>query len=60
MDTQLNQFLWSRGTRNVPNKVRVRITRSKNEDEEAKEKFFSTVQLLSVESFSGLQTENKK
>jgi large subunit ribosomal protein L31e len=44
----------------VPNKVRVRITRSKNEDEDAKEKFFSTIQLLSVESFSGLQTENKK
>ena len=60
MDTQVNQFLWSQGIRNVPNKIRVRISRSKNEDEDAKEKFYSTVQLLQVESFKKLQTENKK
>jgi len=39
--------------------VRVRISRKKNEDEEAKEKFYSTVQLLEVETFAGLQTENR-
>ncbi len=59
IDTQLNRHLWSNGIRNVPRLVRVRISRTKNEDEEAKEKFYSTVQLLEVESFAGLQTENK-
>ena len=59
VDTQLNRFLWSRGCRNVPRLVRIRVTRTKNEDDEAKEKFYSTVQLLEVESFGGLQTENK-
>merc|ERR1712224_289752 len=59
VDTQLNRFLWSRGCRNVPRLVRIRVTRTKNEDDEAKEKFYSTVQLLEVESFAGLQTENK-
>ena len=60
VDTQLNRHLWSNGVRNVPRLVRVRISRTKNEDEEAKEKFYSTVQLLEVESFAGLQTENKQ
>ena len=60
VDTQLNRHLWSNGVRNVPRLVRVRISRTKNEDEDAKEKFYSTVQLLEVESFAGLQTENKQ
>ena len=59
VDTALNHFLWSRGCRNVPRLIRVRISRTKNEDEEAKEKFYSTIQLLEVESFAGLQTEKR-
>lgn len=58
VDTSLNRFLWSNGVRNVPNKVRVRISRKKNEDEDAKEKFYSLVQHLQVDSFTGLKTEN--
>lgn len=38
VDTSLNKFLWSRGARNVPFRVRVRMSRRVNEDEEAKEK----------------------
>merc|ERR1712170_186421 len=59
VDTQLNRFLWSRGIRNVPRLVRVRISRKKNEDEDAKQPFYSTCQLLEVESFAGLQTERR-
>merc|ERR1719238_1948324 len=59
VDTQLNRHLWSKGCRNVPRLVRIRVSRTKNEDDEAKEKFYSTVQLLEVSSFAGLQTENK-
>ena len=58
VDPSLNRFLWSSGIRNVPRKVRVRISRKKNEDEDAKDKFFSLVQHLQVDSFDGLKTEN--
>lgn len=36
IDANLNEFIWSNGIRNLPRKVRVRISRKKNEDEEAK------------------------
>ncbi len=35
----MNRFIWSRGYWNIPWFVRVRIRRTKNEDEEANEKF---------------------
>ena len=43
VDTKLNQFVWSNGIRNLPRRVRVRMTRKKNEDEEAKNKFYTLV-----------------
>ena len=46
VDTSLNRFIWSTGIRNVPRKVRVRTSRKKNEDEDAKEKFYYLVQHL--------------
>ena len=58
IDTKLNKFLWSNGVRNVPRRVRVRLSRKRNEDEDAKEKMFTLVQHVPVESFKGLQTEN--
>ena len=38
VDTRLNKYVWSKGIRNVPYRVRVRLARRVNEDEEAKEK----------------------
>mmetsp|Transcript_39074 Transcript_39074/g.87787 ORF Transcript_39074/g.87787 Transcript_39074/m.87787 type:complete len:122 (-) Transcript_39074:148-513(-) len=58
IDTKLNKFLWSTGVRNVPTRVRVRLSRKRNEDEDAKNKTFTLVQHVPVESFKGLQTEN--
>ncbi|CAJ1404320.1 unnamed protein product [Effrenium voratum] len=58
IDTKLNKFLWSNGVRNVPRRVRVRLSRKRNEDEEATEKMFTLVQHVPVESFKNLQTEN--
>eukprot|EP00929_Paragymnodinium_shiwhaense_P096176 TRINITY_DN5770_c0_g1_i1.p2 TRINITY_DN5770_c0_g1~~TRINITY_DN5770_c0_g1_i1.p2 ORF type:complete len:120 (+),score=37.89 TRINITY_DN5770_c0_g1_i1:74-433(+) len=58
IDTKLNKFLWSNGVRNVPYRVRVRMSRKRNEDEDAKHKMFTLVQHVPVESFKGLQTEN--
>merc|ERR1719432_217243 len=60
IDTKLNKFIWSNGVRNVPKRVRVRLSRKRNEDEEAKEKTFTLVQHVPVESFKNLQTENVK
>merc|ERR1712174_82896 len=57
IDTKLNKFVWSNGVRNVPTRVRVRMSRKRNEDEEAKEKTFTLVQHVPVESFKNLQTE---
>eukprot|EP00445_Apocalathium_hangoei_P002185 CAMPEP_0203866490 /NCGR_PEP_ID=MMETSP0359-20131031/15982_1 /ASSEMBLY_ACC=CAM_ASM_000338 /TAXON_ID=268821 /ORGANISM="Scrippsiella Hangoei, Strain SHTV-5" /LENGTH=199 /DNA_ID=CAMNT_0050784599 /DNA_START=59 /DNA_END=655 /DNA_ORIENTATION=+ len=60
IDTKLNKFVWSNGIRNVPTRVRVRLSRKRNEDEEAKEKMFTLVQHVPVESFKNLQTETVK
>ena len=57
VDTELNRFIWSQGIRNVPRKVRVRISRKRNEDEDAKSKFYSLVQHVQVDSFANLSTE---
>merc|ERR1740130_150867 len=60
VDTKLNKFIWSSGVRNVPVRVRVRMSRKRNEDEDAKQKMFTLVQHVPVESFEGLQTESAK
>mmetsp|Transcript_53377 Transcript_53377/g.93703 ORF Transcript_53377/g.93703 Transcript_53377/m.93703 type:complete len:118 (-) Transcript_53377:77-430(-) len=60
IDTKLNKFVWSNGIRNVPTRVRIRMSRKRNEDEDATEKMFTLVQHVPVESFKGLQTENVK
>mmetsp|Transcript_19162 Transcript_19162/g.13756 ORF Transcript_19162/g.13756 Transcript_19162/m.13756 type:complete len:110 (-) Transcript_19162:126-455(-) len=54
VDTALNRFIWMHGIRNVPRKVRVRVTRKRNENEDAKEKFYSLVQHVPVSSFAKL------
>ena len=35
IDTSLNKFIWSNGIRNLPKRVRVRLSRRKNEEEES-------------------------
>ena len=37
IETNLNRYIWAQGIRNIPRKVRVRIARKRNEDEESKE-----------------------
>merc|ERR1719158_2554137 len=60
IDTKLNKAIWAQGVRNVPGRIRVRMSRKRNEDEDAKKKMFTLVQHVPVESFKGLQTENVK
>ena len=57
IDPQLNRAVWLNGIRNVPRRIRIRVSRMRNEDEDAKEKFYSLVQHIEVDSYRGLQTE---
>lgn len=38
IDSALNKFVWSQGVRNIPKRVRVKCSRKRQEDEDAKEK----------------------
>jgi len=58
IDSTLNKFVWKSGVKNVPTRVRVRLSRKRNEDEDAAEKLYTLAQLVEVSSFKGLQTEN--
>lgn len=57
IDSHLNKFVWKAGVKNVPTRVRVRLSRKRNEDEDADEKLYTFAQLVEVASFKGLQTE---
>ena len=57
IDAKLNKHVWSKGVRNVPYRVRVRLSRKRNEDEEASEKLYTLVQHVEVASVKRLQTE---
>ncbi|KOB72713.1 60S ribosomal protein L31 [Operophtera brumata] len=58
VDTRLNKYLWSKGIRNVPFRVRVRLSRRRNDDEDSANKLFTLVSYVPVASLKGLQTEN--
>merc|ERR1711906_42655 len=61
---QLNKAVWAKGIKNVPHRLRVRCERRRNEDEDAKEKFFIIVTHVIVDplapkhGFAGLQSKN--
>ncbi|KAG0458368.1 hypothetical protein HPP92_023525 [Vanilla planifolia] len=59
VDVKVNKQIWSRGIRGVPRRVRVRIARKRNEEEDAKEEFYSLVTVAEVppEGLRGLGTK---
>ena len=60
IDAKLNKHIWHAGVRNVPYRVRVRLSRKRNEDEEASEKLYTLVQHVELQgnaTCKGLQTE---
>ncbi|KAL7522030.1 hypothetical protein ACHAWX_006725 [Stephanocyclus meneghinianus] len=57
LDVEVNKFVWSQGVRNPPKRIRVRLSRKRNEDEDAEEKLYTYVQLVKVAKVKGLQTE---
>ena len=57
IDPQLNKFLWSRGVRSVPKRVRVKLSRRRSEEEDA-EGFYTLAEYVPVSTFKGTLTEN--
>merc|ERR1712080_278546 len=58
IDTRLNKHIWSQGVRSVPFRIRVRLARLRNEDEDSVNKLYTLVTHVNVASFKNLQTEN--
>ncbi|XP_076040734.1 large ribosomal subunit protein eL31-like [Oratosquilla oratoria] len=58
IDTRLNKQVWSKGVRSVPYRIRIRLSRKRNEDEESVHNFYTLVTFVPVASFKGLGTEN--
>ncbi|KAK9875588.1 hypothetical protein WA026_009391 [Henosepilachna vigintioctopunctata] len=58
IDTRLNKQIWSKGIRNVPFRIRVRLSRRRNDDEDSANKLFTLVTYVPVATFKKLQTEN--
>ncbi|KAF8153309.1 60S ribosomal protein L31 [Crassisporium funariophilum] len=56
LDPKLNQAVWAQGIKTVPHRLRVKLERKRNDDENAKEKLFTYVSHVPVTSFKGLQT----
>ncbi|KAF7590410.1 60S ribosomal protein L31 [Aspergillus hancockii] len=56
VDPQLNKKVWEAGVKGVPYRLRVRISRKRNDEENAKEKLYSLVQAVNVKDAKGLHT----
>lgn len=58
IDTRLNKHIWSKGIRSTPFRVRVRLARRRNDDEDSPNKLYTLVTYVPVTTFKNLQTEN--
>ncbi|KAL2199065.1 ribosomal protein L31e-domain-containing protein [Corynascus similis CBS 632.67] len=56
LDPQLNKKVWEQGVKGVGYRLRVRISRRRNDEEGAKEKLYSYVQAVNVKNPKGLHT----
>ncbi|THH17985.1 hypothetical protein EW146_g2919 [Bondarzewia mesenterica] len=58
IDPKLNQALWAQGIKSVPHRVRVKLERKRNDEENAKEKLYTYATHVFVPrgGFKGLQT----
>lgn len=56
IDPQLNKKVWECGVKGVDYRLRVRISRRRNDEEGAAEKLYSYVQAVNVKNPKGLPT----
>ena len=54
IDASVNKFLWSRGVKNPPHRIRVRLTRKISEDEQPH--LYTLVEYVPCANFKGLET----
>nr|KAG5698816.1 hypothetical protein BaRGS_019668 [Batillaria attramentaria] len=53
IDIRLNKHLWSQGIRHVPYRVRVRLARKRNEDEDSVHRLYTLVTYVACAGFKG-------
>jgi len=56
IDPLLNKKVWEHGIKGVSYRLRVRISRKRNDEEDAKEKLYSYVQAVNIDNPKGLTT----
>lgn len=58
IDPKLNQALWERGIKSVPHRIRVKLERKRNDEENAKEKLYTYASHIPIprEAFKNLGT----
>lgn len=49
----LNKEVWKRGVKHVPHRMRLRLSRKRNDAEDAKEKLYTYVEAVPVAKFKG-------
>uniref|UniRef100_A0A8B9YDX9 Large ribosomal subunit protein eL31 n=1 Tax=Bos mutus grunniens TaxID=30521 RepID=A0A8B9YDX9_BOSMU len=58
IDTRLNKAIWALGIRNDAYRIRVQLSRKRNEDEDSPNKLYTLVTYVPVTTFKDLQTVN--
>eukprot|EP00034_Subulatomonas_tetraspora_P001384 GABW01001693.1.p1 GENE.GABW01001693.1~~GABW01001693.1.p1 ORF type:complete len:71 (-),score=31.40 GABW01001693.1:119-331(-) len=53
--TEVNKYVWMKGIRNVPKRIRVRMERRRSEDEDD-ESLYTVVTLVETKNFKNMQT----
>merc|ERR1739848_571498 len=58
IDSRLNKAVWEHGVCQVQFRIRVRLHRKRNEDEDSANKLYTYVTYVPVDTYKGLQTVN--
>merc|ERR1712044_129439 len=58
IDIRLNKHIWSQGIRHVPRRLRVRLARKRNEDEDSTHRLYTLVTHIPCDNFKEKQTLN--
>ncbi|CAJ0575285.1 unnamed protein product, partial [Mesorhabditis spiculigera] len=58
VDIRLNKAVWSKGIRNVPYRIRVRLSRRRNDDEDSPHKLYTLVTYVPCTNFKKLTNVN--
>ncbi|CEH19231.1 60s ribosomal protein l31 [Ceraceosorus bombacis] len=57
LDPKANHVIWQLGIKDVPRRLRFRLERKRNDDDQAKERLYTLVTpVLGITNFHGLQT----